>query len=141
MVATFELNVAGGGLDSKIFTTPISKSLRRAIINGIFDINLKEEQFRSLGDLEAYFNDWYEEQREVAAGHVLVVTHRDVLDIITHLRVHNPSRPSTSDDLSRLNSSTDPGLLVASIDLAARLWLSISIGSIQQALTPSNTIA
>jgi len=80
------------GLDSKLLVTPISKSLRRAIINGVLNTSLIEERFRSLGDLEAYFSDWYEEQCEVAAGRVSVTTHRGILDIVcTGLPFHGNS--------------------------------------------------
>ncbi len=134
-------------LDGKLSSTPIPKPLRRKIINGIFRICLTEQQFDALGGLDTYFCDWYEEQCEVAAGHVSITTHCELLNIINLLQSTDSRRYNIIDALPqsrhwRQHASTteELKLSIASIDLAARIWLSVSIGSIERALTPGNIV-
>ena len=128
-------------IDSRLSLTPISKPLRRRIINEIFGISLTEQQFNSANGFDTYFCDWYEEQCEIAAGHVSVTTHREILDLIVQLRSTSLTREELLNMLSESSASTDEKLLNASIDLAARLLLLLSVGSVQQSFTPGSTIA
>lgn len=128
-------------LNNKLSSTPISQPSRRAIIDSIFDITLTDQQFEAASGLNAYFCDWYEEQCEVAASCVSVTTHGEVLDVIAQLRLNILSREEILDTLLQSQPSADKRLLNASIDLAARLWVTVGIGSVQQSLIPGHHVA
>lgn len=121
-----------------------SLAVRRAIVNSIFDLELTEDEFQSRNNgFEAYFDDWYEEQCEAAARQVSVKTQRDILDAIACLQTR-----CTSDSravIATILNQTDPRFgsgkqLDASIILAARLWLVISIGTFQHSQTPGEIV-
>ena len=122
-------------LEGRISSTPTPDSVRRAIINGIFraDLTPAESQL-----LKPYFDDWYEEQCDIAHRHVSIESHKDILDIVDVL-LTDPIRVDANACLTIAGS--DPAQRNASIDLAARVWLSISIGSLQQAFLPYSTIS
>ena len=129
-------------LDILLTSTPLSQLSRQAIISRIFNVEVTSGSIDSIDGLSAYFSDWFEEQCEAAAGQVSVQTHEEVLGIIAHLQVNDLSR---CDILTRLQhegcqQSSDVEALNASIDLAARLWLTLSIGSLQRSVTPGSTI-
>ncbi len=127
-------------LDGLLASTPVSQRSRQAIIEGIFNADVTDVtsgRASSIDHLDAYFSDWFEEQCEVANGHVSVQTHEEILDIILLLQDNSLNR---SDILTKLQSG-DPENLDASVDLAARLWLTLSVGCLQQSVTPGSTIA
>ncbi len=134
------LDSLGGSLSS----TPISLAVRRAIINTVFDLELTEDDFQTRNNgFEAYFDDWYEEQCEAAAGQVSVKTQRDILDVIACLqrRSASDSRAVIATILNQTDLRFGSGKrLGASIILAARLWLVISIGTFQHSQTPGRIV-
>jgi hypothetical protein len=140
MTAMVQLSVMGGTLDDQLSWTPIAKPLRRAIINTLFSTSLSDGQFDSIDGLDAYFNDWYEIENNVAAGHVSVRTHREVLNIIVQLQTTSQTRSEIHSTLLQGDPTVEGKLLDASIDLAVRLWLTVSVGSIRQSLTPGKTL-
>lgn len=141
MTTTIQLSARDATLDTKLSSTPIPRLLRRTIIETIFNYTLREDGFDFIRGLDAYFSDWYEEQCEVAAGYVSVTTHRELLDVITQLQSTTLTRSDVLRKLLQDSPSIDHGLLNGSINLAARLWLTVSLGSVQQSLTPGNTVA
>ncbi len=129
-------------LNGLLASTPVSQRSRQAIIERIFNVDLTSGRASSINPLEAYFSDWYEEQCDAAAGHVSVQTHEEILNIILLLQDNSLNR---SDILTKLQSCGrqrgDEANLDASVDLAARLWLTLSVGSLQQSVTPGSIIA
>lgn len=134
MTTTIQLSARDATLDTKLSSTPIPRLLRRTIIETIFNYTLREDGFDFIRGLDAYFSDWYEEQCEVAAGYVSVTTHRELLDVITQLQSTTLTRSDVLRKLLQDSPSIDHGLLNGSINLAARLWLTVSLGSVQQSL-------
>ena len=127
--------------------TDLSTHLRLAIINGIFQSNLATEEFVSRdGGLSAWFADWFEEQCPAAANQVSAKTYQDLLHIVTCIQSNcqSISRLQLTDQICAKFSSANPVLapdpqdakLNASLTLAARLWLSISIDSLPHFFTP-----
>ncbi len=135
------LKAKAGTLDDRLSSTATSKTLRRSIIEGIFHIDSAISKTGNAENLGYYFCDWYEEQCGAAARHISVKTHREILEVIALLQ---DAALAKKDVLARIRQS-DPVSpeehLNASIELAARLWLTISIGSLQQSLAPGNIIA
>lgn len=127
-------------VDGLLASTPVPQHSRQAIIRRIFNVELTNDNIGSIDRLGAFF-DWYEEQCEAAAGQVSVHTHEEVLDIIALLQAKDLSRSDISTRLQYHDCKlSDVGAINASIDLAARLWLTLSIGSLQRSLTPGSTI-
>ena len=132
------------GLLQNIASTNLAAPTRQAIINRVFGLQLNEQEFLSRDNgFSAYFNDWYEEQCEAAAGEVSVKTHEELLQILAQLQLANESRGQV---LNKLSPPSIGPLLVdqclnASITLAARVWLAISIDSSQHFLTPGHLVA
>lgn len=131
-------------LSGSLSSTPISLAARRAIINTIFELDLTEDEFEPRNNgFEAYFDDWYDEQCEAAAGQVSVKTQRDILDVIACLqtRCTSDSRAVIATTLNQTDPRFGNGKrLDASIILAARLWLVISIGTFQHSQTPGSIV-
>ena len=129
-------------LDSLLTSTPVSQHSRQAIIRRIFNVELTDGSNGSIDHLGAFFSDWYEEQCEAAAGQVSVQTHEEILGIIALLQVNDLSRSDISTKLQYHGcEQSDIEAINASIDLAARLWLTLSIGSLQRSVTPGSTIS
>ena len=133
--------VAGGTLSSPIASSTLSLHTRRAIINGIFRTDLTAENFRARDSgLQAWFSDWFEEQCDAAASQVLAKTHQDLLQLITSLQTAGlaTSRQDIANHLRTILPATNVGneRLDASLTLSARIWLSVSIGSLQHFFTP-----
>lgn len=130
----------GSSLDNRISSTP-TKQLRRDIINAIFGVSLNEEQFDAATGFQTYFTDWYEEQCDIVAGHASIATHREVLDVIAQLQKDDPDRSAILQKLALGRGLiTQDKTVRVTVDLAARLWLSISIGCIEQSLIPGNVV-
>ena len=121
-------------LGGRVSSNPIQQPVRLAIINGIFRTNLNPAEGQSL---DSYFDDWFEDQCDAAHRHVSIESHQDILDIVNVLRT---DLTRTDLDACTAVRGSNPEQRKASIDLAARLWLSISIGSLQQAFLPYSTI-
>ena len=129
-------------LDALLTSTPISQHSRQAIIRRVFNVELTNDSIGSIDHLAAFFSDWYEEQCEAAAGQVSVQTHEEVLGIIALLQTNDLSRSEISAKLQHHGcKESDVEAINASIDLAARLWLTLSIGSLQRSVTPGSTIS
>ncbi|KAL6719214.1 hypothetical protein ACLMJK_003451 [Lecanora helva] len=125
-------------LDSKLSTTPIPKSLRRAIIESIFDTSLTEHNFEAANGFHSYFYDWYEDQVQAAACHTSIMTYGELLNILSHIRL-DQSRENLLDKLLQDQPLAEKERLDASINLAAKLWMTVSIGHVKQAL-PSGSV-
>ena len=133
-------------------TNLLALPVRKDIINEIFHLDLTEQEFRSRDDgLSAYFSDWFEEQCEAAASQVSVQTHQDLLEILAYIQStnHNEHRSRIVSKLCTTSSATrrspvsgpNDETLNASLTLAVRIWLSISIDSLQHFLTPGHFVA
>lgn len=140
MSLPLQLLSKGNPLDNGISSTP-TKQFKRHIINAIFGISLTELQFDASAGFHTYFNDWYEEQCDVVGGHASIATHREVLDVIAQLQKDDPDRLAILQKLALSRGLTAQDKIVrVTVDLAARLWLSISIGCIEQSLIPGNVV-
>ena len=129
-------------LDGLLASTPVPQHSRQAIIRRIFNVELTNGSIGSIDHLGAFFSDWYEEQCEAAAGQVSVQTQEEVLGIIALLQSNDLSRSDISTKLQNHGcKESDVEAISASIDLAARLWLTLSIGSLQRSVTPGSTIS
>ena len=134
-------------LSRPVASTDLSLPIRQAIVNSIFQGTLTADEFSSRDSgLQAWFSDWFEEQCEAAATQVSASTHNDLLRILSYIQSNgnNASRVDIADKLCTTSSATRPALglsanderLNASLTLAARVWLSISIDSLQRFTTP-----
>ena len=136
-----------------ITDTDLATHVRLTIINGIFQINLTTEEFLSRdGGLSAWFRDWFEEQCPAATNQVSAKTYQDLLQILTCIQSNcqsiSTSRLELINQICAKFSSSNPLLasdpkdakLNASLTLAARLWLSISIDSLPHFFTPGYVI-
>ena len=131
--------------------TDLAADVRLAVVNGIFQINLTAEELLSRdGGLSAWFGDWFEEQCSAATSQVSARTHQDLLQILTCIQssCQSASRLQITKEICAKFSSSNPALapdpkdakLNASLTLAARLWLSISIDSLPHFFTPGYVI-
>lgn len=128
-------------------THSLALSVRRDIINEIFNLSLTEQDFRCRDDgLTAFFDDWFEEQCEAAASQLSVRTHRELLQVVAHVQSTDNSqhRSMIADQLrTTLSTARSPPELAsinASLTLAVRIWLSISVDSLQHFLTPGHSV-
>ena len=119
------MSAATSALDARLSPMPIKPPLQQAIIQQIFQIDHS-------ANLDAYFRDWVEEQCDAATGQVSVQTYREILHIISFLQA-NLSR---GEIVTKLHvQCDDEDLIAASIDLAARIWLTLSIGTLPNSLS------
>ena len=136
-----------------ITDTDLATHVRLTVINGIFQTNLTTEEFLSRdGGLSAWFRDWFEEQCPAATNQVSAKTYQDLLQILTCIQSNcqsiSASRLELTNQICAKFSSSNPLLasdpkdakLNASLTLAARLWLSISIDSLPHFFTPGYVI-
>ena len=125
------MSAINSALDARLSPIPIKPPLQQAIIREIFQIDHS-------ANLDAYFRDWFEEQCDAATGQVSVHTHRETLRIISFLQA-NLSR---ADIVTKLHvQCDDEDLVAASIDLAARIWLTLSIGTLPNSQSPGTSVA
>ena len=129
-----------GTFEDRLSSTPISKGLRHIIIDKVFKIDRVETQHYNNENLDCYFNDWYEDQCEAAARQVSIKTHGEILYIIALLQDCGSSKEGILEKIRLTDTESPEEYINASIELAARLWLTISIGSLRQTLTPGNTV-
>ena len=109
--------------------------LRQIIVNRIFGLDLSEKDFASRDNgLSTYFDDWFEEQCEAASA-VSAETLEELLDFVAYLQTTNSSDGTISRKFSSASGSFDEATN-ASLTLAARIWLSISVGSLSHYVTP-----
>ena len=125
------MSAANSALDVRLSPMPIEPPLQQAIIQQIFQLDQP-------ANLDAYFRDWFEEQCDAATGQVSVQTHREILCIISFLQA-NLSRAEIEDKL--YVQCGEEHLVAASIDLAARIWLTLSIGTLPNSLSPGTSVA
>ncbi|KAI9788769.1 MAG: hypothetical protein M1816_006550 [Peltula sp. TS41687] len=117
---------------------PIASWERQEILNHVHGLNLSEDDLLAQDNgFEAFF-DWYGEQWEGAPAELLV-THQEVLDVITLLKSADQTRAKIIETLRRSSISKE-NLLDSLVTLAARVWLMLSIGTFQQSLSPSQGI-
>ena len=138
-------------LSRPLTDTDLAAHVRILLINGIFQNSLTTEEFLSRdGGLSAWFRDWFEEQCPAAANQVAAKTYQDLLRILTCIQSswQSTSRLDVIDQICAKFSSSNPVLasdpkdakLNASVTLAARLWLSISIDSLPHFFTPGHVV-
>ena len=125
-----KMSAATSALDARLSSMPIKPPLQQAIIQQIFQINHSAA-------LDAYFRDWFEEQCDAATGQISVQTHREILHIISLLQA-NLSRAEIVAKLNVQCGNLD--LIAASIDLAARIWLTLSVGILPNSLSPGTSV-
>ena len=127
---------APGPLQQGVAVTGLPIALRQIIVNRIFGLDLSENEFTSRDNgLSAYFNDWFEEQCEAASAEVSAETLEELLDFVAYLQTTNSSDGTISRKFSSSSGSFDAATN-ASLTLAARIWLSISVGSLSHYVTP-----
>ena len=124
------MSAATSALDARLSPMPIKPPLQRAIMQQIF-------QTDHSANLDAYFRDWVEEQCDAATGQVSVQTHREIIHIISLLQA-NLSRAEIVTELHV--QCDDENLIAASINLAARIWLTLSIGTLPNSLSLGTSI-
>ena len=130
-------------------SSEISLSARQAIIENIFDLRITAKDFNiKYNTFEAYFSDWFGEKCEGAENEVGMRTLQEVVQLIAYLRsAPNEKKGFIKERFRQLTSTTsysqlnDEKLLDALLDLAAGLYLTVSIGSLQNSLTPGRAIA
>ena len=123
------------GLAGRISSTQIPPSVRRAIISGFFRVNLSPAESQSL---DPYFNDWYEDQCNAVYQDTSIQTHQQIIDLVSLLQ-QDGHRPDIVAAMAAASEATEP--VNESINLAARLWLTVSIGSLQHAFNPGSTVS
>ena len=123
------------GLDGRISSTQIPPHVRLEIINGSFRVNLSPAETQSL---DPYFNDWYEEQCNAVYQDTSAKTHQEIIDVISLLQ-QDGDRADILANLAAPSRTTNS--CNETINLAARLWLTISIGSLQHAFNPGSTVS
>ena len=120
---------ATSALDARLSPMPTKPPLQQAVIQQIF-------QKDHSANLDAYL-DWVEDECDAAAGQVSVQTYREILDIISFLQA-NLSR---TEIVSKLHvHCDDEDLIAASIDLAARIWLTLYINTLPNTLSPGTCV-
>ena len=124
------MSAATSALDARLSSMPIKPPLQHVIIRQIFQIDHS-------ANLNAYFRDWVEEQCDAATDQVSVQTHREIVHIISYLQA-NLSRAEIITQLQGLCDDED--LIAASIDLAARIWLTLSIGTLPNSLSLGTSV-
>ena len=128
-----------GPLQRNIGLTGLPIGLRQLVINRIFDLQLTDKDFASRDEgLSAYFTDWFEEQCEAAAAEVSVRNLDELLEFIGYLQEANGGQEKICSKLGSAGTSFDTATN-ASITLAARIWLSISVGSLSHYVTPGQS--
>ena len=124
------MSAATSALDARLSPMPIKPPLQQAIIQQIFQID-------NSAKLDAYFRDWVEEQCDAATGQVSVQTYKEIVQIISFLQA-NLSRAEIVTSLHV--QCDDDDLIAASIDLAARIWLTLSIGTLPNSLSLGTSV-
>lgn len=123
------MSAATSALDARLSLMPIEPPLQQAIIRQIF-------QRDHSANLDAYF-DWVEEECNAATDQVSVQTYREMLHIIPFLQ----ASLSRAEIVTKLHVQCDDEHLNAtSIDLAARIWLTLSIGTLPNTLSPGTSV-
>ena len=142
MSIPLELSGRKDPLDWTFASGPLPRQTRQAIIKEIFQVDLIDQQFQQCDSFSAFFTDWYDEQCETAASDVSAKTHREILTILATLQVAVSAQTPRAAAIDSLCSRGEDRCKVgASVDLAARLWLSAAVGSFKHAWTPGYRIA
>jgi hypothetical protein len=133
---------AQDSLDSSMQLSPISVDTKCEILNSLWDLDLNPPQFYNSDlDYDIYFA-YYTDQCSLAlhdgGRHILVRTHRDVIDIAGYLKC-STSRENIvrilHSKLPTMLPSNHEELVNASIDLTARLLLMTDFGCLQYGFT------
>ncbi|KAH7317220.1 hypothetical protein BKA65DRAFT_111276 [Rhexocercosporidium sp. MPI-PUGE-AT-0058] len=115
------------------FSTAADKShAQKGIISTMFDRPLGDAEYEKWSaGIDIYFTDWYEEQCGQCERQISIATNAELMGIVAYLRDPQETRETTVQKLlaSRQNTThTELSNLNASIDLAARMMLMMSIG-------------
>lgn len=111
----------------------------------MFELNSDERESQcKAGRFDAYFGHWYEEQCKEAAEQISAQNHRQIIRVMQYLKFKDVTRASIKDKLRQQSQvpvdSHAERLLDGSIDLAARLLVTLSIGELEHCWTPGPTI-
>ena len=122
------------------FSTPADKShAQKRVLSTMFDRPLGDAEYRKWSaGIDIYFTDWYEEQCGQCERQISIATNAELMGIVTYLRDPQETRETTVQKLLASRQNTTPvelSNLNASIDLAARLMLMMSIGDIGLSLS------
>ena len=122
------MSAATSTLDARLSLLPIKPPLQQAIIRQIFQIDQS-------ANLDAYFS-WVEDECDAAIDQVSVQTHGEIVHIISFFQADL----SRAEIVTRLHvQCADEDLVAASIDLAARIWLTLSVGKLPRSLSPGTS--
>lgn len=133
-------------------TNAQDSAIQQSILDAMFDRHFSDADFlKASKGINAYFDDWYEEQCQQCGREVSVQTEADLMEIIRYLRNPQETRASIRQRLLLMHTTgqTQPppsaqqpaaqtpstSALDASITLAARLFLMISIGDFDHSVT------
>src|SRR5438876_3092332 len=121
-----------------------STKSKNAIINGMFGLKLTEKDFQPLSAaIDVYFNDWWDVHFQQCQRYVSVRTEEELLSIVAYLRSPEATRHSIHAKMRSVDPKSllaDGSKLDASIVLAARLFLMLSIGTIKLSIPPGRSV-
>jgi hypothetical protein len=122
-------------LEHSLTAVPLPQETRRAVICAMFDLNSGERGSQATtGRFDTYFGHWYEKQCKQAAEQVSTSNHRQIIQVLQYLKSKDATRTSIKDELRQQCQvpvdSCAERMLDGSIDLAARLLLTLSIGEL-----------
>jgi hypothetical protein len=127
-------------------TTIGERNVQQSILNMMFDRYIDDIEYDKLSaGINVYFHDWYKEECCQCERQVSVATESELMKIIAYLRDPHETRASIRQKLISRHTAgqTDPpsaSELDASITLAARLFLMISIGDFGLSITVGQPI-
>ncbi len=137
-------------LDHSVQLLPININAKCEILNQLWDLNVSPEKYYE-NDLQLQYDiyfAYYSEQCSIAlydgGRHVLVRTHRDVVDIAQRLKGSKERGTIKGFLRSKLDTpkpANENEILDGSIDLVSRLLLMIEIGSLQYGFTGRRQLA
>jgi hypothetical protein len=135
-------------LDSSIQQCPQSLETRYQIIQGFWDSNISLSGFEN-GHLQCdkYFSYYAEECRLAlhdGGRHILTRTHRDVVELATHLK-HSTMRTDLREILRKKLPLPHPddaeNVIDNTIDLLVRLFLMVRVGSFNYVVSDSTQLS
>jgi hypothetical protein len=126
---------------------PIGKGLtesRRAIMYEMFNLKDSETDLKPLyPGIDVYFNDWWDVHYQQCQRQVSITSQGELLEIMAYLRDPLATRSSIRKALHASNpnhSRADDAKVDGSIVLAARLFLTLSIGDINFSSPPGELV-
>lgn len=124
-------------LQARLTTPTVTPSMRRTILNEMFNIGITEDKYESLAEgFGSYFVHWYEEQCGDRRGPIAKMSHRELLDIIGLFKDPAATRESIMAKIPRRASELQCDTQIENaLTLAARIWSISTIGDLQQCLS------